>query len=215
MRQFRSTPPHRGRRFDVYMDLVAALFRSTPPHRGRRHAERAWLRRCRFDPHPRTGGGPCASWGCAFPPVFRSTPPHRGRPACLTTSWPAACFDPHPRTGGGCARAGWCRRPTSFDPHPRTGGGGHRLSECSCRRRFDPHPRTGGGRLKVPSRAVGTLFRSTPPHRGRPLGLDEIFDQLPVSIHTPAQGAARLQQKSRHLDRFRSTPPHRGRPLPI
>ena len=99
------------------------------------------------------------------------------------------CFDPRPRTGG-----------DPPDPPKRYAG------PC-----FDPRPRTGGDSRIASSIGVDMLFRSTPPHGGRPEKLliaiiPVCFDPRPrtggdarwtlskrgrhrVSIHAPARGA--------------------------
>ena len=59
-----------------------------------------------------------------------------------------------------------------------------------------------------------TVFRSTPPCRGRRRGADHAGGAGHVSIHAPVQGATILIGDLLPLLAFRSTPPCRGRPPP-
>src|SRR5438105_3481088 len=78
---------------------------------------------------------------------------------------------------------------------------------------FDPRPRMRGDRLNLGDQLFGQVFRSTPPHEGRPLNAfiasgTAVGD---VSIHAPARGATAIPSTPTSPTAFRSTPPHEGR----
>ena len=161
-------------------------FRSTPPRKGRRQP---WS--------PEEG-------------AFRSTPPRRGRPLRRGRLSSTTCFDPRPREGGDSVAGSQLARPASFDPRPREGGdpapsGAHRqpVSIHAPAKGATPRPR----------RKRRRAFRSTPPRRGRPLGLGTMLP-FSVSIHAPAKGATHGTSSDLRPIEFRSTPPRRGRPAP-
>ena len=175
--------------------LRAGTFRC-PRNGGRRQRCLNRPKHC-FDPRPRTEGdlGDADGQlrlGCR---TFRSTPPHGGRRGPMgRAKRRESCFDPRPRTGGDKAveherdMTAGC-----FDPRPRTEGDGG-LHQAICRRVtgcFDPRPRTGGDlqlggpqhilpavSIHAPARRatayggrrrhLARMFRSTPPHGGRP-----------------------------------------------
>ncbi len=103
---------------------------------------------------------------------FRSAPPHGGRRGCLCVVPRVVGFDPRPRTGGDCAPLSEHPRASSFDPRPRTGG--------DCRSGTDHR--------------IG-LFRSAPPHGGRPFDAPNSRARIAVSIRAPARGATPLSDR--------------------
>ncbi len=105
--------------------------------------------------------------------LFRSAPPHGGR-----RRWPVK----------------WCSG-SSFDPRPRTGGDALRARGCSRFFCFDPRPRTGGDVSLDGAYTDKTVFRSAPPHGGRPLGSGKARVFTQVSIRAPARGATALARQ--------------------
>ncbi len=98
-------------------------------------------------------------------------------------------FDPRPRTGGDPMPSIRGDLSASFDPRPRTGGDPAARTGPAFQQSFDPRPRTGGDaaplntlwllRVSIHAPARGAthgayassdilMFRSTPPHGGRP-----------------------------------------------
>ena len=145
---FRSTPPHGGRPGVCGTVRRPHWFRSTPPHGGRRgFVDRAVPRRA-VSIHAPARGATNGRVVVDINHTFRSTPPHGGR-----------------RFGYGLAA-----RRRRFDPRPRTGGDVLRQHEAAkADHGFDPRPRTGGDTMPSRPSILMLLFRSTPPHGGRPV----------------------------------------------
>src|SRR5947209_6754964 len=98
-----------------------------------------------------------------------------------------------------------------FDPRPRTGGdkrkmAGSHSAEASI------HAPARGATLILGLSASPMMFRSTPPHGGRPLNHGDKLTLIGFRS-TPPHGGRRLHfQGFTSSGLFRSTPPHGGRP---
>ena len=80
---------------------------------------------------------------------------------------------------------------------------------------FNPRPPRGGRLLVANSRQRPSEFQSTPPARGATLGLQNMEQQIIISIHAPREGGdPKGDPKAPLRALFQSTPPARGATLP-
>ena len=194
------------------VDLVGQQVSIHAPARGATMSGLMMPRRFKcFDPRPRTRGDVFSGPGGGGGAQFRSTPPHEGRHQPTREALADLAFRSMPPHEGRHRPAGGRLGGMRFDPRPRTRGDrvGARPRRVQA---VSIHAPARGATMTVMTAPGFAMFRSTPPHEGRPSGCSPAtstggFDPRPrtrgdgphqvpesnaeVSIHAPARGATR------------------------